>query len=74
MSKQEFLTELQKGLAGLPKDDIEERLAFYSEMIEDRIEEGSTEEAVLDEIGNVEEIVSQIIAAVRWYSARSLPA
>ena len=62
MSKQEFLTELRKGLAGLPKDDIEERLAFYSEMIEDRIEEGSTEEEVLDEIGNVEEIVSQIIA------------
>ena len=40
MSKQAFLARLRKELSGLPKDDIEERLAFYEEMIDDRTEEG----------------------------------
>ncbi len=33
MNKQEFLTDLRKALSGLPQDDIEERIAFYGEMI-----------------------------------------
>ena len=44
MNKQEFLDELRKGLCGLPSEDIEERINFYSEMIDDRMEEGLTEE------------------------------
>lgn len=64
MSKQEFLMQLRKGLSGLPKDDINERLAFYSEMIDDRIEDGIPEEAAVCEIGNVDELVSQIIADI----------
>lgn len=40
MSKQEFLAELRKALSGLPQGDIEDRLTFYSEMIDDRMEEG----------------------------------
>lgn len=43
MNKQEFLAELRKGLSGLTQDDIEERLTFYNEMLEDRIEEGFSE-------------------------------
>ena len=47
MRKQEFLDLLRKKLAGLPREDVEERLAFYCEMIDDRTEEcGSEEEAV----------------------------
>ena len=44
MRKAEFLRELEKRLQGLPKDEIDSRLAFYSEMIDDRIEDGKTEE------------------------------
>lgn len=62
MNKQEFLAQLRKGLTGLPKDDIEERLTFYSEMIEDRIEEGLSEEEAISEIGSVGEIAAQTIA------------
>jgi hypothetical protein len=40
MNKQEFLTALKKALSPLSKADLEERLSFYSEMIDDRIEEG----------------------------------
>ena len=38
VTKQQFLTELRKKLSGLPQQDIDERLSFYSEMIEDRID------------------------------------
>ncbi len=51
MSKQEFLAQLKDGLSGLPQSDIEERVAFYEEMIDDRIEEGLSEEQAVSEIG-----------------------
>ena len=61
MNKQEFLTELRQGLSGLPQNDIEERLAFYGEMLDDRIEEGLSEDAAVAEIGDADEIVRQIL-------------
>ena len=49
MNKREFLDALRHGLYGLPQDDIEERLGFYAEMIDDRMAEGLSEtEAVAD--------------------------
>ena len=62
MCKQEFLTRLREGLTGLPAHDVAERLAFYSEMIDDRTEDGLSEEDAVSQIGSVEEIVSQIAA------------
>lgn len=62
MSKQEFLTQLRKGLSGLPQNDIEERLMFYSEMIEDQMEDGVSEEEAVSTIGSVDEIVAQVVA------------
>ena len=64
MSKQEFLARLRDGLAGLPQDDVEERLNFYSEMIDDRMEEGLPEEEAVAAIGAVETIVPQIVAEI----------
>ena len=61
MTKQDFLTRLEKSLSGLPREDIEERLTFYAEMIDDRIEEGLGEEKAVAGIGSVEDIVSQIV-------------
>ena len=60
MNKQEFLNELRARLNGLPKNDIEERLAFYEEMINDRMDEGFSEEEAVNDIGTVDEIVEQI--------------
>jgi uncharacterized membrane protein len=62
MSKQDFLVQLRKGLSGLPQDDIEERLTFYSEMIEDRVEDGLSEEEAVLAIGSIDEIVAQAVA------------
>ena len=64
MTKQEFLCELEGRLSGLPRQEVQERLGFYSEMIDDRMEEGSSEEEAVLEIGSVHEIASQIIADI----------
>ena len=64
MCKQEFLAQLRQGLSGLPQEDIEERLTFYSEMLDDRIEEGLSEEDAVAQIGTVEKIVSQIMSEI----------
>ena len=62
MNKQTFLADLRARLKGLPPQDVEERLGFYSEMIDDRMEEGLSEEEAIREIGSVDAIVSQIVA------------
>lgn len=64
MIKQEFLAQLRKKMSGLPQDDIEERLTFYSEMIDDRIEEGFSEEEAVSAVGTVDEIVAQVVADI----------
>ena len=61
MNKQEFLARLRSGLTGLPQEDIEERIGFYSESIDDRMEEGLSEEEAVAQVGTVEEVISQII-------------
>lgn len=62
MSKQEFLGALYNGLSGLPKEDIENSVQFYSEMIDDRMDEGMTENEALEDIGSVNEIIQQILS------------
>lgn len=64
MDKQTFLAQLRKGMSGLPQEDVEERLTFYSEMIDDRVEEGCTEAEAVAEIGPVEEVLAQIVADI----------
>ena len=64
MNKQEFLDGLRKGLSGLPQADIEERLTFYGEMLDDRIEEGLSEEEAVAATGSVNEIVRQTVADI----------
>ena len=62
MNKQEYLSRLRQRLSGLPQSDLDERVAFYSEMIDDRMEDGLSEEDAVAEIGPVDEVVSQIAA------------
>lgn len=62
MTKQDFLTALRAALVGLPQEDVEERIAFYAELIDDSVEEGVLEEEAVAAIGSVEEIAAQIVA------------
>jgi len=64
MTKQEFIVELRRKLSGLPRQEVEDRLNFYSEMIADRMEEGFTEEQAVADIGTVDEISAQILSDI----------
>ena len=66
MTKQAFIDKLTVELAALPQDviDVEERIGFYGEMIDDRIEAGLSEEAAVAACGNIEDIISQIISEI----------
>ena len=56
MTKIEFLNKLRMRLSALPNEEIEERIAFYSEVIDDRIEEGMSEEDAVASVGANDEI------------------
>ena len=62
MRKNEFIFKLIQGLSGLPQKEVEERVAFYSEMIDDRMEEGLSESAAVASLGTVQSVINQIIS------------
>ncbi len=64
MTKQEFTQQLSMSLAGLNEEDIRKSLDYYSEMIDDRMEDGMTEEDAVAAVGSLEDIRSQILAEV----------
>lgn len=64
MNKQAFTAALRERLSGLPREDIERSIEFYCEMIDDRMEEGLSEEEAISEIGSVEEVASQIMSEI----------
>lgn len=64
MNKEAFILALGERLSELPWDEVDERLNFYLEMIDDRMEEGLSEEEAVAAVGSVDEIVSQILADI----------
>ena len=60
MNKKQFLDELRSKLVGLPDEEIDNRISFYEEMINDRIDEGKSEEEAVNEIGTVDEVIREI--------------
>jgi len=62
MNKFDFLTQLRAKLWSIPQSDAERSVDFYSEMIDDRMEEGLSEEEAVAAIGDLDEIVRQILA------------
>lgn len=64
MTKENFIRELRLRLSGLSEEIVEEHVAFYSEMIDDSIEDGNTEEEAVAAIGSVEDVAEQIIKEI----------
>ena len=56
MTKYEFILALSNRLKHLPKKDVEERIGFYVEMIEDRMEDGLAEAEAVAGVGNINDI------------------
>lgn len=61
MDRYEFLYELKSKLAQLPEIEIEKHLSYYEEMIDDRIEDGMTEEEAVASLEDVSVIAERIL-------------
>lgn len=59
MRKEEFLTALRAGLTGLLPEGVEKLVEFCSEMIDDRMEDGLTEEEAVAAAGSLDELIQQ---------------
>lgn len=64
MTKLEFSDKLKQKLSLIPQIDTEERLQFYEEIIDDKIEEGLSESEAIEEIGSVDDVFLQIISDI----------
>lgn len=72
MNKREFLKKLRKGISSMPRQEMYERLHFYSEMIDDMVEEGISEEEAVSAVGSAEEIAAEILSAAEVKNTRSM--
>lgn len=64
MTKLDFVLALNDKLSGLPSAEVEERISFYIEMIEDRIDDGLAEEDAVAAVGSVDAIAAQILSDI----------
>ena len=64
MNKSEFLEKLRAKLGGLAKEDISLSEDYYGEMIADRIEEGMSEEDAIAALGELDDIVKEILREI----------
>ena len=61
MHKQNFLAALQDALYGLPQSDINQSVEYYSEIIDDQIEDGIREEEAVASLGSPDTVAKQIL-------------
>ena len=64
MNKAEFTQQLTNSLAGLSQYDVNRSVDYYTEMIDDRVEDGMTEEDAVAALGSIDEIRSKILEEV----------
>lgn len=62
MLRKDFLYALRQALSFLPEKDIDERIRFYCEMIDDGEDDGLSEEEAVARIGDIDTVVANIIA------------
>ena len=61
MNKEQFLLQLGEKLASLPYSEVRRSLDFYKEIIDDRIEDGMTEEEAVTSLESIDVIAERII-------------
>ena len=64
MNKAEFVNQLSAGLTGLSQEDIKRSVDFYTEMIDDRIEDGMSEDEAVEALGSIDEIRNRILEEI----------
>ena len=61
MNKQQFIDEIKLRVEGLPEEEVTKSIDYYSEMIDDRVEDGMTEEEAVEAVGTVDDAVKGIL-------------
>ncbi len=61
MTRYEFLEELKRGLSRLSGEERDASVAYWSEMLEDRIESGMSEEEAVADVGDPAAIAHEIL-------------
>jgi uncharacterized membrane protein len=61
MNKLEFIDILKQKLSLLPQNELDERINFYSEIIDDYIEDGYNEIDAVSKLGSVDDVVNEIL-------------
>lgn len=61
MTKREFTDAIVEKLSGLPEDALHQALDFFSEGIDDRMEDGMSEAQAVAAMGSVDEAAEQIL-------------
>lgn len=61
MRKEEYLDRIRQLLQSLPQEDLERSLAFYAESIEDRMEDGMSEEEAVASMESPEDAANAIL-------------
>ncbi len=57
---QQFLIQLKERIKHLPETEVLRALSYYSEIIQDRIEDGMSEEVAIVSLGKIDDIVATI--------------
>ena len=63
MTERVFLEQLDNSLRVLPKKERRTYVAYYREMIRDRMEDGWSESEAVDSLGDIDVIVGRLCAA-----------
>lgn len=52
MKREEFFKQLRGGMSGFPSQTIESTISYYDELIDDAIEDGKSEETIIESFGS----------------------
>ena len=61
MNKQEFLAALARELEPLPREERYQTLNYYDELIDDRLEDGQDEGAVIQSLGDPKAVAEELL-------------
>lgn len=60
MNKREFLEEVARKMVDYPREEVDQILDYYSEIIEEKVEEGMTEEEAVSGLDPVDEMLAEL--------------
>ena len=64
MNKKEFISILEKRLNGIPKQDIDNTIEYYNEIIMDKQDDGLSEEEAINSLGTIDEIINLTLSEI----------